>query len=538
MGLVKRFLRDYGYLAENDVRKTVSELKNQIGRTRAYAAAQMGRLTADWLATATSIDRDIRMGMVPVRSRARDLSQNNEYARAYLRCVKKNVVGSEGFVLQVKAQDWDPTAKKFVPDRAGNGLIESAFRQWARPENASANRRHSFRKIQELVIETVARDGEHFVRIRRGTGINRFAFALQLIEPDFVDHNYNADLKDGNIIRMGVEMNQEREPVAYYIATRDPNTELYGTLSASGRSLARVPASDIIHVFDPERADQTRGISWMAPAMLGLHNLKGYVESAIVNARIGASKMGFLRDPSATEEEYQGESSDAAGNSISEVAPGQIEDIGSREFVPFNPAYPDGQFDPFVKTILRGIGSGIGMAYSSIANDQREATWSSGRIEMGEEREGWKTTQAWFIDTFLNRVYSEWLAMALLQDWLNLPARKFEKFNVPKWTGRRWYYVDPVKEVNANLDAVEGRLKSRTRIAAEDGVDFEELLDEIAEEEALIKEKKITMPQGGKGNGDRPTAGGVEEEPAEPDDQSGSGNGSGRGKDRRSRLLV
>ncbi len=94
MGIFRQLLRDFGYIHRSDIPQ---------GARRAYAAAGMNRLSGDWLTTATSIDHDIRSGMVAVRFRARDLSQNSEFAKAYLRAVRKNVVGSEGFALQVKA---------------------------------------------------------------------------------------------------------------------------------------------------------------------------------------------------------------------------------------------------------------------------------------------------------------------------------------------------------------------------------------------------------------------------------------------------
>src|SRR5512139_3661386 len=162
MGLFRRLLRDWGYVHDSELRRPSS---------RAYAAAGMNRLSGDWLTTATSIDHDIRSGMVAVRSRARDLSQNSEFAKAYLRAVRKNVVGSEGFALQVKAVNYENN--KRVSDRIANDKLEEAFYDWGMPETATVTGKISFRKAQEVLIETVARDGEAFVRLIRGRNINR-----------------------------------------------------------------------------------------------------------------------------------------------------------------------------------------------------------------------------------------------------------------------------------------------------------------------------------------------------------------------------
>jgi capsid protein len=46
--------------------------------------------------------------------------------------------------------------------------------------------------------------------------------------------------------------------------------------------------------------------------------------------------------------------------------------------------------------------------------------------------------------------------------------------------------VDPAKEIDANTKAVELGVTSRTRIAAEQGDDFEDVLDELTQEDALL----------------------------------------------------
>ena len=523
MGLIRQFLRDYGYVHKTDIRKS---------STRAYAAASMGRLAGDWMTTSTAIDQDIRSGMIPVRARARDLSQNNEYARAYLRAVRKNIVGSEGFQLQVKSKNF--VNGRAEPDRIANAKIENAFWAWSQPEFATVTGKISFRKAQELIVETCARDGEMFVRLIRGEGINRFGFTIQLIEPDFVDHQLNSELKNGNIIRMGIEVDRGRRPVAYHVSQRNNTLELYGSTIPAGPHI-RIPARDVIHVFDPERADQTRGISWMAPAMVALHNLRGYVEAAVINARVGASKMGFFRDPVGSGEEYTGDTVDELGNKITTVEPGVFEDIGQKEFHAYDPKYPDQQFDPFVKSILRGISSGLGISFSSISNDLTEVNYSSIRAGLIEERETWKSLQAWFVESFMNRVYSEWLSMALMTQSIALPIARYEKFNQPQWTGRRWAWVDPLKDVQAAKEAVAAHFKSSTQVAAEMGVDIEDLYAEIKEEKELAEEYGITPDYGGTQNGKVSDG---DSETVGEDGQSPKGNGSGEQPVRRTRVLV
>jgi hypothetical protein len=104
--------------------------------------------------------------------------------------------------------------------------------------------------------------------------------------------------------------------------------------------------------------------------------------------------------------------------------------------------------------------------------------------------------QDWFITSFVEPVYQEWLASALLRGDItfevsgkSLPADKLGKFaDASAFRGRRWRWVDPAKELDAYKGAVELGITSRTRIAAEQGDDFDDVLDELAQEDAALDE--------------------------------------------------
>jgi len=143
VSLLSRIAARLGYVP---VREAVKSSR------RAYAAARLTNLTSDWIMSPVSADADLNAGMVPVRVRARDLAQNNDYAKAYLRALKKNVVGADGFTLQVKAVDYvaDPKTGKTVPkpDDLANAILEQAFANWCKPGICEFSGRFSFRKVQ------------------------------------------------------------------------------------------------------------------------------------------------------------------------------------------------------------------------------------------------------------------------------------------------------------------------------------------------------------------------------------------------------
>lgn len=499
---------------------------------RAYAAARITNLTSDWITAPVTADADLYAGMVPVRVRARDLAQNNDYAKAYLRALKKNVVGADGFTLQVKAVDFvaDPKTGKSVPkmDALANAILEQAFADWSRQGICEMSGRFSFRKVQELSIETAGRDGEVFLRIVRGSAArNKYGVALQLIEPDYVDETYNATLQNGNVVRLGVEIDAWRRPVAYWIRKFTPGMDLYGA-SMAATERERISAADMIHFFDPERSDQTRGASWLVQSMIRMRHLGGYEEAAVVNARAGASKMGFYK-PGVSGEEYTGDSKDAQQNPVTSVEPGINEILPPGwEFIPYEPKYPDQQYDGFVRATLRGMSAGLGVAFSSLSNDLSDVNFSSIRAGLIEERETWKSLQKLFIETVNDRVFSEWLLMALTIGAVNLPLSRFDKFNVPKWTGRRWAWVDPLKDVEANRAAVAAGFKSPSQVINEMGGDREDVYQEIAQDQEYAASLGLSFNYFTGGSAD--AQGNSKEDGTSDGGEAVPGGGGGNGK--------
>ena len=82
-----------------------------------------------------------------------------------------------------------------------------------------------------------------------------------------------------------------------------------------------------------------------------------------------------------------------------------------------------------------------------------------------------------------------------------------DKFNAAEFRGRRWQWVDPLKDVQANITSIEAGLKSRRQVVSEMGGDFEDVIDELAEDQSLIEAAGIVL-------GDAP----IGEATDEPDD--------------------
>lgn len=447
---------------------------------RTYQGVQVGRLTSSWQAGNLSADEEIRRSLRLLRARCRERRRNDDYAKRFVGLVKRNVIGATGIQLQNKARDTDGTL-----DKRANDIVEEAFKRWGKKGSCDVTGRLSWRNALNLYVETLAIDGEVLVRLVGNWNRNPDRFAIQFLDTDLLDEDYYGEF-NGNRVRMGVEIDDWGRPVAYHLFTVHPS-EGY---AKGTRRYVRVPAAEIVHDFLPERASQNRGVPWMASPLLRMHMLGGYEDAEITAARIGASKMGFFTR-AADGEGYEGEE-DPQGELIMDAQPGSFEQLPPGvQLQEWDPDHPNANFGTFVKSTLRGIASGLDVSYNALANDLEGVNYSSIRAGVQEDREAWKALQEHIIESFCTPVFSAWLTSGLMSGAIGLPPAKLSKWDAATWQGRRWDWVDPQKEQNAHSDAVNNRFKSRSQIIRESGRDPDEVWEEIAQEEAKLRQLGI-----------------------------------------------
>jgi lambda family phage portal protein len=463
------------------------------GQQRNYAAAQVNRLTQGWSTISGSANADIFRSLDAVRARSRKLANDDEYVKKWLKMVETNVVGPSGFRFQ--ARIYDQPGK---PDSLANDAIEAAWARFGKKGVADITGKMTLATMCQLLIKAVARDGEYLVQIIRGkAAANPFGLAFRILDIDRLDTNLNRAGGPGiNTIRMGVELNEYGRPIQYHLRTQHPG-EVYS--SAVGRNESNhvvVPAADIIHDFVCDRPEQVRGMPWAHAAMIRLNNLGGYEEAAVIAARVGASKMGFFTTPDGQAEVVSTGTDDdtATGGLMMDADPGSFQSLPEGvQFQAFDPDYPTAMYADFVKANLRGIASGLGVAYHALANDLEGVSFSSIRSGTLEERDTWMLIQDWFCSSFLDRVHAEFMQVALafgqitLPNGSTLPVAKIDKFSAHIFQGRRWEWVDPRADIEADITAINAGLKSPQSVAAKLGLDYEDLLGDIKQAADLRK---------------------------------------------------
>ncbi len=480
MKIADKVLNKFGY-----IRKRI---------TNFFTGAQSSRLVNNWATQNVSGDTTLRNSLTTLRARSRERGRNDDYAKKYLRSSVINILGSKGITFQskVKLRNNDK-----VYDEAANTKIEFAFADWGKRRNSpEVTGKLSWRGIQKIVIKTAERDGEVLIRKVKNFP-NKYRFALQLFEADYLDEFHNMKLANGNEIRMGIELDEWKRPVAYHLLINHPGDFAFPR-KTSQKKYERIPAEDIIHYFDMDRINDTRGLPGMHTALFRMKMLNGYEEAELVAARVSAAKMGIIVSPNG--EPIEGDGQDEDGNVIVDAEPGTFPTLPEGyDMKMFDPQHPSGNFPPFTKQMLRGMASGLGISYNSLASDLESVNYSSIRSGTLEERDNWKEKQATFTEDFCDPVYEGFLLM-----WLVLPGTQYgildlERFlNAAKWTARSWDWVDPLKDQKANTEGLRTGTITYTEILAEQGKDFEEHIEVLKHEQEVLKEAGLEFDLKGK----------------------------------------
>lgn len=451
----------------------------------AFPGAQMTRLTSSWTQDPGAINRWLRYELRTLRARSRDLARGDAYGKRFISACVNNIAGPDPFRLQSKIRFANGKL-----NASANKDIEGGYREWSKPGGCEITGKLSLRELDRLTIRCLARDGEVLIRSLRGKQFG-VGGQLQLLDIDRLDDQRNEALANGNTIKMGVELDPFSKPVRYHLFRQHPG-ELGEWNRGSPRDYDIVPADQIRHIFIPDWPEQVRGIPWMHAAMLRLWHLGAFEEAAVVNARVGAAKLAVLQQTNPDDAATLATGRDSAGNLLTDIEPGQFwtlpqgVSLGS-----WNPQFPDQSTGPFVQACLRGAAAAVGMAYHSLANDPGEVNYSTARVALLDERDMWSTIQGWYIEHMAAPRFSDWMRQMTLAG--AFPTAYLKYRDDVRFQGKTWDWIDPEKEVNAKREAINLKIKSRTRVIAEDGEDIEDVFDEIAEEEAMAKEKGVKL---------------------------------------------
>lgn len=479
--ILTEFCRQQALARERKARDGLAETQK-----RAFAAAQLNRLTSSWQLTRERIDEELRSDLDALRSRSRTLEANNDFARRYFDLVETNVIGSVSPRL-VSLVDNQPGK----PDDGARKAIVESFTEWSRAGNCEVSGQHDFTTLCQAIARGTARDGEYLVMQHFGKAAgNRWGYALQVFDVDRIATWMSRNASEGlDAIRAGVQINEFGRPVGLW---------LNKTNAQGNRGAEFVSADTVLHRFVVVRPEQRRGIPWAHASMLSMHYAGEFALSALMAAKHGADHMGFFVSPDGAPPNV-GDDDDPEKFMTS--APGTYDTLPvGYDIRTVDSKYPNEVFAPFIKSAHQRMASGLpGASYPELCNDYEAVNFSSIRAAILSGRDEWRKRQKWFGMAWLTPIFNNWLRFALANNAIvlgngsPLPLAKIEKFSAHSWQFRGWSWVDPVKDMAAAKEALAMTLTSRSRLVAEMGGDLEEILDERQREEALASRYGISF---------------------------------------------
>ncbi len=341
--------------APASVRSAVPRVQN---RSSAYESGSRVARTADWDVPDASANLATASAST-IRARCRDAVRNDSWARSIVETFVDDVIG------------WGVKPLCRATDEALRQQIQRRFEDWSAV--ADADGVLDFAGLQALAVRNLVVDGETFIRVRRRKAEDGLPVPLQLqvLGAEMCDESYTRPSTNGTVIRDGIEVNGIGQRTAYYLRECAPGED-DGVRSSS--RVHRVPADQVLHLFEPLRPGQRRGVSMLAAALVRLHELDKYSDATLLRLQLSSMFTAILKatprgdvivNPLTGEELTEPASTEDPPTL--RLAPGTLQQLDPGEDLSFNkPPDPPVGFDAFVKHELRAAGAAAGVLYRSV----------------------------------------------------------------------------------------------------------------------------------------------------------------------------
>lgn len=462
---------------------------------RLYAGARHTRTTGSFGASAGSADAELSASLTVLRQRSRQMVRDSAYAKRAKAIIVNNVIGT-GVGMQAQVETTRGTANSTV-----NDAIESAWKEWAEADQCHTGGVLAFGDLERALQGEVFEAGEVFVRLhRRPFGRSRIPFALEMIEAERIaDGIESYGIAPGNELRMGVEVDQFGRPAAYWIRGRNQG-DIRVRVGESTDRVERVPASEIIHLKITTRWPQTRGEPWMHAVLRKVDDLDQYSQHEITAARASAAYFATITTPEPDNGLKDDEEEDT-GKQVMDIEPLTIQSLMPGETLDFHtPNRPNSAFDAFVRAMLREIAAGVGTSYESLSRDYSQSNYSSSRLSLLDDRDGYRSLQQWWLRSFRLPLHRIWLQQAVLSGAIReIPieayGRDMKRYEAVTFKPRGWSWVDPTKEVTAYKEAIRAGLTTITDVISQTagGLDIEDVIKTRKRELEMLEEADIEV---------------------------------------------
>ena len=318
-----------------------------------------------------------------------------------------------------------------------------------------------------------------------------------MIEVDELDTSMTSPKNKGNKVVGGIELDAYNKPVGYWIRKYD----------LDGWSLSEpvyVKAERVIFLWQKKRPSQVREISDLSQTLPRIRDVNELMTAVAVKERIAACLSVFIKKsyPTATggygrvngitledgKKTYSGKM----------LTPGMITEMNQGDEIQVvDPKGGYGEAEGMIKIQQRLIASGQGLSYESVSRDMSSVNYSSARQGSIEDDMTFKEDVELILGV-LDEIYETFIISGYLAGVFDLPDFFTDRVAKRKYLSHNWVsspkpWIDPVKEANSNKTALETGIKTFAELSSENGRDWKEKIDEIAQVAAYAKEKGVNL---------------------------------------------
>lgn len=469
---------------------------------------------------------DIDANLNTLVSRSRSLYMTAPIATSAIKTLRTNVIGSG---LKLKARiDYEVLGITEEESEKIEAQIEREFALWADTPMCDALGINNFYQMQTLFFMGQILNGDAFCirKYEKPTPFMPYGLRLQLVEADRVSTpntqgftvgnnayiSYAVNQSNKNEIFNGIEVNKAGKIVAYHICNQYPNAMQVGAYTAPEWTRIekygnQTGLPNILHMLDPERAEQRRGVPLLAPVIESLKQISRYTDAELMAAVISGMYTIFIKTESPTEMPF-GEAMPEdlepieKGDDDYQLGNGAINIMGTNESIQIaDPKRPIAGFDNFVNALAKQIGSALEIPRELLLKEFN----SSYSASKGALLEAWKSFRMRRENTsnsFCKPVYEMFMTEAVASGRIKAP-RFFEDPIIRKaWCGANWNgpapgMLDPTKEVQAAKMRIDEGLSTREEeTMGLTGGNFSKNAKQLKKENKLLSEaKEIFNPQ-------------------------------------------
>lgn len=419
---------------------------------------------------------DIDFHNATLRQRARMLYMAAPIATSAIKTNRTNVVGVG---LKLKSRI-NREVLGLTPEQAEawQNTTEREFSLWANNKRAcDATGMNDFYGLQQLALISwlVSGDCIGVLKQYEPDKLRPYALRLHMIEADRIatptdsgaigavlNMTTGRNPDTGNVIYDGVEIDGNGLVIAYHIRNTYPY-EVGAPTTTWSRVLAyqeHTGLPNVVHITDSERADQYRGVSYLAQVIEPLLQLRRYTESELMAAVVESFFTAFIKTEAPTDDmpfnEVMDEPEEPRGPNEYHMGPGQINVMKPGEDVTFaDPKRPAGGFDGFVTAISAQIGAALEIP-ADLLLKRFNASYSASRAALLEAWKSFKMRREWLANDLCRPVYEVWMSEAVARGRIIAPGF----FTNPAiraaylecdWIGPSQGQLDPVKEITAEI---------------------------------------------------------------------------------------